>query len=313
MRIRFSRWKVVGTTAAVALVATLSVTAFPSSPRGFTEPFTEGSPFRTVVPADAVVDPNSAAMIDAATSDGKVHAGLLEYAIPIFYADANSPRYDVSCEISQWGPCPFAGLKIPIPDDAHPNAGSDGPMVVIDPDSHTSYEFWRARKENGTWTTQFAAVNDLEGSGWGGASTGSGASRLAGVVRIAEVQQGTIPHALALQSNNVCAKVFRSPALKTDGTSTRADCLPEGARLQLDPTLDIDALKLTPAERMVAVAMQTYGGYVMDVSGSPLSMSFELDHTARPGDIGPTYTNAGFRWDYDGMTGIPWNRMRVLQ
>ncbi len=96
-------------------------------------------------------------------------------------------------------------------------------MVVIDPDTHTSYEFWRAHKENGTWTTQFAAVNDLNGSGWGGgASTGSGASRLAGVIRIAEVQQGRIPHALALQSNNVCAKTFRSPpALKTDGRSTR--------------------------------------------------------------------------------------------
>lgn len=313
MKFRLHRWRIVGATVAIAAVATLSVTGFPSPTAEFVEPFAEQSPFRTAIPADAAVDPNSAAMIGAATSDGNVHAGLLEFGIPIFYADARSPRYDVRCLISQWGPCPFDGLKIPIPDDAHPHSGSDGAMVVIDPDTHTSYEFWRAHKENETWTTQFAAVNDLNGSGWGGASTGSGASRLAGVIRIAEVQQGRIPHALALQSNNVCAKTFRSPALKTDGRSTRPDCLPEGARLQLDPSLDIDTLHLTPAEHMVAAAMQTYGGYVIDMSGSPLSMSFELDPEAHPGYIGPTYVDAGLRWDYDGMSDIPWQRLRVVR
>ncbi len=43
---------------------------------------------------------------------------------------------------------------------------------------------------------------------------------------------------------------FRPPALKTDGDSRRADCLPEGARLQLDPALDLGSLPgLTPGER----------------------------------------------------------------
>ena len=307
------RWRTVGATLAVAVVTTLSLTGFPSRPSEFMEPFAEQSPFRTAIPAGAAVDPNSAAMISAATEDGNVHAGLFEFGIPIFYADAQSPRYDVRCLISQWGPCPFDGLKIPIPDNAHPHVGSDGAMVVIDPDNRTSYEFWRAHKQNGTWTTSFAAVNDMAGSGWGGASTGSGASRLAGVVRILEVEQGRIPHALALQSNNVCANVFRAPALKTDGRSTRPDCLPEGARLQLDPSLDIDALPLTPAEHMVAVAMQTYGGYVIDMSGAPLSMSFELDPQAHPGYVGPTYTDAGLRWDYDGMSNIPWQKLRVIR
>ncbi|WP_238391582.1 MULTISPECIES: hypothetical protein [unclassified Mycolicibacterium] len=142
---------------------------------------------------------------------------------------------------------------------------------------------------------------------------GSGASRLAGVVRVGEIAQGSIPHALAMQSSNVCAAMFRPPALKTDGQSTRPDCLPEGTRIRLDPGLDLGRLELTPAERMVAEALQRYGAYIMDVSGSPLSISFERDNAAAPGTVGSTYSAAGLQWDYDGMPNIPWKKLRVLR
>ena len=70
--------------------------------------------------------------------------------------------------------------------------------------------------------------------------------------------------------------VVRAPALKTDGNSSRSDCLPAGARLQLDPAIDLRKIKgLSPAERTVARAMQRYGGYVIDRGGAPLSVSFE--------------------------------------
>ncbi|KUH96002.1 hypothetical protein AU187_12125 [Mycobacterium sp. IS-1556] len=277
------------------------------------QPFAEDSPFRTPIPADAEVDPNSAAMIRAVHWDNSASAATVEFGIPIYTANAHTPRYSVPCLITEWGPCPFDGLRVPIPDDARPQDGSDGAMVVIDPDSRTIYEFWRAKKANGSWTTEFGAVNSLDGSGWGGASTGSGASRLAGVVRVAEIAQGSIPHALAMQSYNVCAKVFRPPALKTDGQSTSPDCIPEGARIQLDPSVDINSLGLSPAQHTVAEALQKYGAYIVDVSGSPLSISFERDNTAAPGTVGRTYSAAGIQWDYDGMTKIPWNKLRVLK
>lgn len=277
------------------------------------QPFAENSSFRTLIPADAEVDPNSAAMIGAVGWDNSAYVSTIEFGIPIYTANADTPRYSVPCLITTWGHCPFNGHRVPIPDDARPQYGSDGSMVVIDPENRKIYEFWRAKRENNYWTTQFAAVNDLDGSGWGGASTGSGASRLAGVVRVAEIAHGSIPHALAIESNNVCANVFRPPALKTDGRSTRPDCIPEGARIQLDPNLDIDSLGLAPAERYMAEALQRYGGFVTDVSGSPLSISFERDNTAAPGTVGSTYSDAGVRWDYDGMTDIPWKKLRVLK
>jgi hypothetical protein len=185
-------------------------------------------------------------------------------------------------------------------------------MVIIDDAARKSFEFWQARKQGKRWTTSWGAVNDIDGSGWGGASTGSGASRLAGVIQIAEIQQGTIPHALAIQTDNVCANIFRAPALKTDGQSTRPDCIPQGARVRLDPGVKLDALTLAPAVRMVAQALQTYGAYVVDSGGAPLSVSFELDTTASGGSIGTRYKQAGLRWDYDALPGIPWNRLQVL-
>ncbi len=251
-------------------------------------------------------------MIAAVQPEPGLFANLIEYGIPIYGTDASTPSYTVTCTRVQWGDCPLSGEPVSIPDDAVPNSGTDGVLVTIDDSRDISFEFWRAAKVGDRWQTAFGAVNDLKGSGWGGAATGSGASRLAGVIRVEEIKSGDIPHALALQTNNAC-HTFRWPALKSDGTSDRKDCIPEGARLQLDPSLDLDSLGLTAGELAVATAMQRYGGYVMDVSGAPLSVSFELEKDAAPGTLGQTYTNAGFRWDYDAMEHIPWDKLRVLK
>src|SRR5689334_3518268 len=267
-------------------------------------PFAESSPWRQPIASGAQVDPGSAAMIAAVQREPALHANLVEFGIPIYEADADTPTYSVSCTETDYGVCPFAGWPVPIPDGAQPNSGSDGVLVSIERHSGVVFEFWRARNRSGAWSAEFGAVNSLHGSGWGGAATGSGASRLGGVVRLSEISDGEIPHALALQSDNACP-TFRAPALKSDGFSDRTDCIPEGARLQLDPTIDLDSLGLRPGELAVARAMQRYGGYLMDVAGTPLSVSFERDREAAGGTVGTTYADAGFRWDYDAMEGVP--------
>ncbi len=295
----------------VLVVVTLIVKGVLKTPEP-SEAFAGSPSWYSKIPPDAKVDPNSQAMIAWATRDGNLHANLVEFGIPIYRADSSSPRYRVDCREKAWGPCPFADLEVPIPDGARPHSGSDGAMVVVDEQQGKVYEFWRMERDGDTWSTAFGAVNEFDGSGWGGASTGSGASRLAGVVRISDIERGRISHALALQSDNVCAGGFRPPAVKTDGKSDRPDCIPEGARLRLDPSLDLNALDLAPGVLAVATAMQIYGGYVMDVGAAPLSVSFELDTQAPEGSVGESYVEAGFRWDYDGMDGVPWDRLQVL-
>lgn len=283
-----------------------------SAPPTF-RPFAPDSPFLTELSDSAPVDPGSPAMVARMSRDNALYSNLIDFAIPIYHVNDTTPRYSVRCTMD-WGSCPFDKYWVPIPTDAEPSPGSDGAMVVVDESTREIFEFWQARNAGDHWTTSWGAIGDLDGDGWEehGHSTGSGASRLAGVILVSEIQQGEIPHALALQSDNVCADVFRSPATRTDGTSTRSDCIPEGARVRLDPRVDLDSLELTPAVRMVARAMQTYGGYVMDVGAAPLSVSFERDTTAAAGSIGRTYQDAGLQWDYDNLPGVPWDRLQVL-
>jgi hypothetical protein len=277
-------------------------------------PFADTSPLNVPVVGAPAIDPNSAAMIARAARAGLGYANLVEFGIPVYEATSSTPRQSVRCTITNWGPCPFGASPRPIPADAKPSAGSDGAMVVLDRTAGTVDEYWQAAPAGTGWTTSWGAINSLSGSGWGGGSTGAGASRLAGVVRVAEVQAGAIPHALVVQTDTVCASNFRPPALKTDGDSTRSDCIPEGARLQLDPAINVGAIPgITPGEVAVARALQVYGAYLIDRAGTSLAVSFEVAPDASGTGPGSVYRSAGFGWDYYGMPHIPWNRLRVLQ
>jgi hypothetical protein len=132
---------------------------------------------------------------------------------------------------------------------------------------------------------------------------------LAGVIRTFEMRDLHIPHALSIATDNSCSDKFRYPATKTDGKSSRSDCIPEGARLQLDPSIDVDTLPgITPGERAVARAMQTYGAINRDNCASNICVAFE----SPTGDADP-YPAAGFDGDYYTMPHIPWSRLRVLR
>lgn len=300
----------------VALLAALVTAPTPAPPASaaVATPFAASSPFNVPIPQRPQLDPRSPAMVARVSRSGRMYANLVAYGIPIYTAKATTPRHQVRCDLEgTWGTCPLGRQPMPIPRRAQPNSGDDGVLTVLDPATNTVAEYWRARRSGDGWAASFGAVNALGGSGWGGSSTGAGASRLAGVIRVREIERGVIPHALVLQSDNACATTFRPPARKTDGASTRSDCLPEGARLQLDPSLDLDSMRLTKAERAVARAMQVYGGYLIDRSGTSLSVSFERAPDADAGSPGSTYRAAGLRWDYDGLEGVPWERLRVLE
>ncbi|WP_370064493.1 hypothetical protein [Mycobacterium sp. MAA66] len=186
----------------------------------------------------------------------------------------------------------------------------------------TAYEFWQANSPSsgaistawgGTAVDVKTGPGIAAGGGTTGSATASNVSRLAGVIRMREIQAGSIPHALEIGSSFACTGYFRYPAAKTDGPSTNANCIPEGARIQLDPSVNISSL---PAgEKAIAAALQTYGAYVCDTAGSPFALAFEGDPSliGQSGQVPMAYSNAGLSWDYYDMTDIPWSSLRVLQ
>lgn len=277
-------------------------------------PFAADSAWNTPIGANAVRDPNSAAMVAALTSvPNKVNAALYEYGAPVYEADASTPRVKVTCTMT-WGDCMLAHQLVPIPDAAVAATGSDGHLVVIDRAGGMSYELWQARKSTGGWVASWGAVMPLDGDGRSNPvsnnAVGAGISRLAGLVRVSEIRNGYIPHALVFASANTCRNVFRYPATKTDGNSSASNCIPEGARIQLDPSIDVDAIaNITPAEKAIAKALQTYGAYVSDTAGTNMAFPFEVP-TAEDGPN--PYPTAGLAWDYHNMAHIPWARINVI-
>lgn len=272
-------------------------------------PFADSSPFNVPIPATPALAPNSAAVASHLAS-GDIVADLYEFGVPVFEAAATSPKYNVDCT-EPWGPCGLEDDPVPIPNDARPAPGSDGHMAVIDSSTRRVYEFWQARKSSGGWSASFGTWSSLDGSGHPG-STGDArdaqVSLLAGTVRAGELQRGVIDHALVFSSDNV-NHAFQYPATKSSQSSGRSDALTMGARIQLDPSVNVDAIPgITPAEKAVAKALQKYGAYVIDGGGARMAYIFETPF----GEADP-YPGLGFTSDYAGMPHIPWERLRVLR
>ena len=270
-------------------------------------PFWQRSPWTDQLPTDVRVDVRSASIVAHLASGEKgAVANLYDYGIPVYDARQSTQQVAVECTMP-WGTCALERSPVPIPAEALPNPGSDRAMVVVDRGRGATFEFWQATPGPETWTVSWGSSNQLDGDGRQGGS-GSGVSRLAGVVRLDEVESGEITHALALATDNTCADEFRFPARTTDGTSRRADCVPEGARLRLDPSIDLAAIAdITEGELMVGRALQTYGAIVVDSADALMAFFFE-----RPTGEDDPYPDLGFTWDYFGMRRIPWDALSVI-
>jgi hypothetical protein len=269
--------------------------------------FRASSPWNTAIPAHPALDPRSSQIGAYLGSEMRAFADLYESGTPVWEASGRGPRDHVGCT-ERWGRCELSQQPIQIPSDASPAPGSDGSMVVIN--GRKGYDFWRARKTSLTgWTAAWGTRFNLAGRGTGNGATGAGVPLLAGLPRLAEMERGQIEHALDFVTSNTCASVYRYPASKTDGRSEDSECIPEGARIQLDPSINVNAIPgISPGEKIVAHALAVYGAYCKDTGGARLAFGFE-DPVGKPNP----YPALGFHWDYYDMSHIPWNHLRVLR
>ena len=185
----------------------------------------------------------------------------------VYYADASTPRHDVP--LSEWGQ---KLMNVPIPANAAAPSDSDGGLVVIDRQTGCEYDFAQARKgPDGRWSARLANALPLAGSGvypFAMAPSASGFANAAGTIMPEDIQRGRIDHALAFTMRHTKAGGPVFPATASDGWSTVAGAIPEGARIQLDPSLNLDSLGLTPWQKLIARALQEYGMYLVDTGGA---------------------------------------------
>lgn len=304
-------WATLVSAAAVALVLLIDCGSSSAPPQTY---WSDTSPLNTPIGPDPVIDSGSEEMVDLLSSG--VIADLYEFGIAIVDADESTPLVDVDCTAT-WGTCaPEEQSPLPIPDHTEPPPGSDGNTVVVDRSRGRVISLHKpSQNSDGSWTALWGAVVPIDGSGiaFDGEGNGAGFSHLAGVVEVGELEAGRIDHALVFSTSNACEDVFRFPASKTDGESSRPDCIPQGARVQLDPDIDVASLDLPEGTKIVAQALQEYGAYAVDNGGAPMALYFEVAPDADFGFPGQAYVDLGLDRDFMRLDGIPWDRLRVLR
>jgi hypothetical protein len=117
--------------------------------------------------------------------------------------------------------------------------------------------------------------------------------------------KGAINHALTIALPEV-SPTYASPANRSDGS---AGIIPEGQRFRIDPAVDLDALPLTPVGRIVARAVQRFGMFVNDVSGSvSLNAECSAPFIGKTG-VNPYSTLFAGKAAYRILDGFPWQRL----
>jgi hypothetical protein len=305
-----------------------------SSPALF---FARASVWNQPLSSNAPLEPDSAALVGSLAAEAGHEAArgvgpwiaTSNYSTPIYVVGPHQPLVYVALEdntLSWRVTLQSAFAAVPIPENAQPAAGTDAQMTIYQPSTDRLWEFWRASKRADGWHASWGGAIDGQSqspgyyatSSWAGSAPNWGASAsslplVAGTMMIGELRSGHVDHALAMEVPFPRAGVYAWPAQRTDGLGTVPTDLPEGARLRLDPRLDIPALHLPRFVEIMALAAQRYGIIVRDQSHHYIGFYGE--------DPTPTGTDPyhGLHGIYEGqwpsqlLARFPWSSLEVLK
>jgi hypothetical protein len=305
----WSRSRRVGTARSSGRVRTL---ALPQA--GFPSPFGPGSMWNRPLAKNRPVHPNSDALM--ANWAGRYlrnpNMTLRAWGVAVAEVRRSDPRYHVPCTKYPCTLGAFGAFRIPV--TAKPDPGGDGHLSVHDRAARREWGMWQASHDAdaGRWSASAGAAVSLAGDGIarGGKASGNAANfpLLGGLVRPEEISYGRIKHPLAFGQPGIGPGRPVCPATSNVATTRDPLALREGTLLQLDPAVDVEALDLPPWQRVIARALQEYGMYLRDNSGTltvyaenPVSRGYDA------------WARVGLRGESVGFSSaFPWRRMRVI-
>ena len=277
-------------------------------------PYSHTSFWNVPIPADPAIDPNSNAIVAKSIvpyAEGSAFSNSDAWGIS--YIDGTtkpSKTYTVACTRY----CKGDTIVFSIPPGAQPTTGSDHHLVVIN--GKQELDMWLASYDpaKDAWSAGVRVVNDLSGEGalcargqhCNGAEA-SGFALLGGTIRPDEIERGHIDHALAMITPYTRAGYIACPATHTDGKAEDPAAIPEGAHVQLDPAVNVDAQPWPAWEKVIAKALQTYGAYIVDTGGA-LAVRGVTDQNQGGNQWASVRVPKG-----GNISDIPWRRLRVLR
>jgi hypothetical protein len=322
------------TTSSTTTTRATTTTTGASAPSGtlaygtFERPFAASSAWNRAIPANPTLAANSAGMIRRLSSGGhyNVTSGAWgQGGPPVFYADASTPRYT-------WGShCgPISGKQVPIPPGSHEAQVSTAPdhkYIVVDTSTKLVYDIWRADVEGrdclkygqgyGIIESLTTANDGAPGINGEKAPTGASTSSLAGLLRAYDATHldadGTFGHALQGSSMYSAKGRWVSPATSSDGPDTSTDAIPQGSRLQLNPSFNCGAISV-PGVRAYCRTAQKYGIILMDTSPVHALTIYQEDVKDNTPATGNPF--AGGYWGTDAnwpsLASVPLSQFRVV-
>jgi hypothetical protein len=259
--------------------------------------YAPNSLWNTPIAANPRIAPNNASLIAAwaDTAACNFHPCLdpsgYSYTPAIYYPTRATPKVPVRIDVPR---CNARTVRVPIPQGALPDPSREGHMAIAAPDG-TEYDFYDAQYPGGSpkssryyrtpcsrvneWTAaKVVTTNWIHGDGeLRGSVRGSGTPEGAGTILPRDTQEppnANWGHALAISYRNTCSHAMRwcpyvAPATDEDGTgSNEAEDVPEGARFQLDPSIDCGTWPSLRYvwQRQMCRTLQVYGAIIVDTN-----------------------------------------------
>ncbi|MBS1882600.1 MAG: hypothetical protein JSS97_06545 [Actinobacteria bacterium] len=248
-----------------------------------------------------------------------------EYSTPVYVVGPGQPTSKVTIVPENGAPVDprqqASLMAVPIPANASPAKGSDRHLVVWQPSTNSMWEFWELRNVGGQWTTDSSGAMDnvstsvgyFNSESWPGAQKWWGATAtslplLGGLIRIGELQAGTINHALALAIPDTSSS-YVWPAQRSDGRDSASSAIPEGTTFRLPAGVNVESLGLPAAAKAMAYAAQRYGIIVRDSSAD---VSF---YGEDPTPLGTNPYTQLFANQYPNavLSKFPWSKLVAVQ
>ena len=228
-------------------------------------PFSVTSPWNMPIGSGA----QFAGVNDARNSELRSASAWVNAAVwshPIYQAQASDPMRLVG----GWGA--YAAYRIPNGAQAALPNGGDMHMHVVDPTQHWVDEAWDMTPAGGgNWYTPYHVRTNLYGPGVGeGGVRAYGGSAIGGLIRVWEIQAGSVKHALAFA---LPPDLMRTgplwPATTEDGANNLyTGDVHMGSLFAIPGSVNVNALGLSAQGRMIAHALQDYGAYLVDAGGN---------------------------------------------
>lgn len=318
-----------GPTAPAALAPATSYT-ISAKPTMTTQIFGPASAWRADV-RQAPVNRDSTVMVADLAKQVKNHYGgtaafnVWKYGATIVRVPKSQKRVTVhfdDCQHKGYTPHGlYDGLKefvsVPIPASAKPSAGTDAGMTIWSPDTDQLWSFWKFKHAADGWHACWGGRIDHLSSNPGYFPSGFGASAsglaAGGAIRIDEVRNGLIPHAISIGILDYAGwKNISWPAQRSDGNSNSRSRIMMGTRFRLPASVNVDKLPLTPIGKLIAKAAQQYGFIVTEKSGAvavPAESGAQIQ--ARTG-VNPWTDLMGGVPSYSIMKNFPWSQLQAL-